>query len=125
MCLSRDERNVLRYLYKNLDRDAISGTVKLQLEEFARCCFDEDRAVEAARFLAERGLLKLDTINHPSGYIMLGFTPGGYDLGKKYSSKIGTLGIWFTEYLWFLVVLSVVIGIIGVLTTIIIAIIKD
>ena len=49
----------------------------------------------------------------------------GYNLGKKYNSKIGTLGIWFTEYLWFLVVLSVVIGIIGVLTTIIIAIIKD
>ncbi|MBW7988525.1 MAG: hypothetical protein FVQ84_00655 [Planctomycetes bacterium] len=97
----------------------------VRLEDFARCCFDEDRAVEAARFLAERDLLKLDTINHPSGYIKLGFTSGGYDLGKKYNSKIGTLGIWVTEYLWFFVVLSVVIGIIGVLTTIIIAIIKD
>jgi len=105
-------------LYKNLDRDAISGTVKLQLEEFARCCLDEDRAVEAARFLAERGLLKLDTINH---YIMLGFTPGGYDLGKKYSSKIGTLGVWFTEYLWFWVILGVIISFVGLL----VAILKD
>ncbi|MBW7990391.1 MAG: hypothetical protein FVQ84_10305 [Planctomycetes bacterium] len=41
MCLSRDERNVLRYLYKNLDRDAISGTVKLQLARISHVSRDK------------------------------------------------------------------------------------
>ena len=117
MWLPRDERNVLCYLYKNLGRDAIAGTVKLQLEDFARCCFDEDRAVEAARFLAERGLLKLDTINHPSGYIKLGFTSGGYDLGRKYSSWWTRSGLCFAEYRhhWIWLIVSFLGGIIGAL----------
>ena len=124
MWLPKNERNVLSYLYKNLGRDAIAGTVKLQLEDFARCCFDEDRAVEAARFLAERGLLKLDTINHPSGYIKLGFTSGGYDLGKKYSSQLHTLLLLCDEYkVW--IILGLMIGLAGIIISILVAIFKD
>jgi len=125
MWLPKDERNVLRYLYNRLSRDAIAGTVKLQLKDFTQCDLDTNRCINIAKFLASIDLLKLDVVNFPSGYIMIGFTSSGYDLGRKYSSTIGTLGIWFTEYLWFLVVLSVALGIIGVLTTIIIAVIKD
>ena len=120
MWLSKDERKVLRYLYKILRRDAIDGTVKLNLEEFARCCFDEGRAVETARFLAARGLLKLGDIIHPSNYIMLGFTPDGYDLGRKYSSTLGTAWVWCDEHK-FWVILAVIISLIGVL----VAIFKD
>ena len=124
MLLPKDERNVLRYLYKNLDRDAIAGTVKLQLEEFAQCCSDEDRAVEAAKFLAERGLLKLNAINHPSDYIMLGFTPGGYDLSKKYNSKLHTFLLLCEEYkVW--IILGLMIGLAGIILRILVAIFKD
>ena len=52
-------------------------------------------------------------------------TEEGFRLGRKYASLYGTFELWCRENIWFLVVLSVVIGIIGVLTTIIIAIIKD
>lgn len=124
MLLAKDEKNVLRYLYKNLAGEAIAGTVKLELEEFARCCLDEDRAVEAARLLAGHGLLKLDIINHHSGYIMLGFTPGGYDLGKKYSPRYHTCLLLCDEYkVW--IVLSLMIGLAGIIISIMIAILKD
>lgn len=117
MWLPKDEKSVLRYLYTKIPRGDVGNTVKLQLEEFARCCFDKDRAVSAARFLAENGLLKLDTINHPSNYIMLAFTPSGYDLSRKYSSKYHTFLLWCNEYkLW--VILTVIITLIGLLVAI-------
>jgi hypothetical protein len=124
MWLPREERNVLRYLYRNLDRDAIAGTVKLQLEKFAQCCSDKDQAIEAARFLAERGLLKLDVINHPSDYIMLGFTPSGYDLGRKYDSKLHAFLLLCDEYkIW--IIIGLIISLAGIIIGILVAIIKD
>lgn len=52
-------------------------------------------------------------------------TEEGFRLGRKYARLYGTFEIWCRENIWFLVFLGVVIGAIGVLTTIIIAIIKD
>jgi len=110
MWLPKNERNVLRYLCIKIPREDVGHTVRLKLTEFAQCCFDEDSAVTTARLLAERGLLKLEMINHPSDYIELGFTPDGYDLSRKCSSIVGTLGIWFTEYMWLWIILGVAIS---------------
>jgi hypothetical protein len=40
------------------------------------------------------------------------------DLGRKYSSIVGTLGVWFTEYMWLWTIIGVAIGAIAIIVTI-------
>lgn len=117
MWLPKDERKVLRYLYVKIPRENVGNTVRLQLTEFAQCCFDEDSAVATARLLAERGLLKLEMINHPSNFIEIGFTLNGYDLSRRYSSKYDTVRLWCDEYkIW--IILGVAISAVALVVTV-------
>ena len=51
-------------------------------------------------------------------------TVGGYDSGGKYSSRLGTAWVWCNEYkIW--IILSVIIGFITLVVSIIAAILKD
>ncbi|MBN1805652.1 MAG: hypothetical protein JW837_10405 [Sedimentisphaerales bacterium] len=87
-----------------------------------------------------RGLLCLSTYERPKRVKHINGKPAGteeygepqiflnensYNIGLKYGAILGKLELWTRENIWFWVVLSVVIGIIGILTTIIIAIIQD
>lgn len=86
---------------------------------------DEKYVMNVIRYLRKYGLIKYHHKVRDTGQIEVELTQEAIILGRKYSSKIGTIGVLFTEYLWFWVVLSVLIGAIGVLTTILVAILKD
>ena len=49
----------------------------------------------------------------------------GYNIGLKYGTRLGTFELWSRENMWFWVILGVVISSIGILTTILVALIKD
>jgi len=56
--------------------------------------------------------------------ITLRLTLEGYDLGRKYCSKPHTILLWCSEYkVW--IILGVIIGLAGIITSILVAILKD
>ncbi len=52
-------------------------------------------------------------------------TEEGYNIGLKYCTILGTFELWSRDNIWFWVVLGVVISSIGILTTILVSLIKD
>ena len=116
MWLPKNERKLLAYLYTRLSRDAISGTVKLESEDLVQCGLDVNLCFDVASFLASVRLLKADIVNRQSGYIMIGFTPEGHDLARKYSSWSSRSNLWYAEYVkhhWIWLTVSFLGGIIG------------
>jgi len=74
--------------------------------------------------LNERSLIVLKPHQENPNVIIVCLTLKGYDLGRKYSKRWGTLWIWCNEYkLW--VILSVIIGLVGLIVTILVAVLKD
>lgn len=99
---------------------------------------DERELLTLKSKLEFRGLLYFSTCERPKrakytngkpagteeyGEPQIFLQENGYNIGLKYGTILGKLELWTRENIWFWVILSVVIGIIGVLTTIIIAII--
>ncbi len=78
-----------------------------------------DRVLNANEDLENRGFINLRYENE--GLINnVSLTLKGYDLGRKYSSTLGTAWVWCNEYK-FWVILALIISLIGVL----VAIFKD
>ncbi len=82
---------------------------------------DEKYVMNVIRSLRKYGLIKNYHKVRDTGQIEVELTQEAIFLGRKYSSKIGTIGVLFTEYLWFWVVLGVIISLIGVIVTILMA----
>lgn len=82
---------------------------------------DEKYVMDVLRSLQKHGLIRDVKKVRDTGQIEVKLTQEAIKLGRKCDSKIGTLGVWFTEYLWFWVILGVIISFVGLL----VAILKD
>ena len=134
MWLPKDVRILLTYYYSQAggacvcQRDPIDLMNALCQRKKQKCKeiqkskqVNETYVMNLLKSLQKHGFIEYVKIVRDTGQIEVKLTQEAINLGKKYSSKISTFGVWFTEYLWFWVVLSVVISAIGVL----IAILKD
>jgi len=69
----------------------------------------------ANKLLSARGLIDLGNHETVENVVFIHLTPKGYDLGRRYSSKLDRSCLWFEAYRnhWFWLVLSFLGGIIG------------
>jgi hypothetical protein len=98
MWLPKDERETLLFYY----RQFASGKIPLQ----TRTPWDEGIHFR----LSNRDLINITAV--PSA-LLISLTPEGIDLGQKYNSKAGTIGIWCSEHkaiLSIIPILSLIIG---------------
>jgi len=128
MWLPKDERKLLSYYHWQIGYAGICQRDLFELENALRGQtrgpenrIDEKYVMNVIRSLRKHGLIKYQHKVRDTGQIEVELTQEAINLGRKYSSKIGTLGVWFTEYMWLWVVLSVIISLIGVIVTILIA----
>jgi len=103
MGIQKDEIKTLVFYYQKWVAGSSSFPCKKPMDE------------RLDRRLRDQGLIKLDII---TGEMMVGLTPEGLRLGQKYNSKIGTITIWCTEYIWLWVILGAIIGAITLAVTI-------
>lgn len=128
MWLAKDERKLLSYYHWQIGYAGICQREPSELENALHGQtkgpenrIDEKYVMNVIRSLRKHGLIKYQRKVRDTGQIEVELTQEAINLGRKYSSKIGTLGVWFTEYMWLWVVLSVIISLIGVIVTILIA----
>ena len=125
MCLRRDERKSLSYYHSKVGRAGICQRDPSELEnvlceqtKIAKEQIDERYVMNAIQSLRKNGLIKNHQKVRDTGQVQVDLTQEAINLGRKYSSKTGTLGVWFTEFLRFWVILGVLIGAITLLVTI-------
>jgi hypothetical protein len=125
MWLPKDERVLLSYYYSQIGWAGICQRDPSELEKVLRERKDqakgevnEEYVMNVVKSLRKHGLITNHHKVRDSGQIEIELTQKAINLGKKYNSKIGTLGVWFTEYMWFWIILSVLISLIGVIVTI-------
>jgi len=128
MWLPKDERKTLSFYYHKTDAGArsinYSSDKPTDLINYlsnetksAKCHQITSQTIKQInRRLGSSGLIKIEDIDAREVEIEL--TPEGLQLGQKFNSRIGTIGTWCTEYVWFFVVLGVIIGTITLLVTI-------
>ncbi len=128
MWLPKDKRRLLSYYHSQVGCAGICQRDPSELENALHAKtkqtkdrIDEKYVMNVIKSLRKHGLIKSQSKVSDTGQIEVELTQEAINLGRKYSSKIGTLGVWFTEYIWFWIVLSVIISLIGVIVTIIIA----
>ena len=123
--LPRDERKVLIYYYKKLQESGVETRGQFFLSELENCLSGNDkrnRVKIASKMLKRRNLL--DFYNDQVDAVTVQLSLEGFDLGRKYSSTLGTVWVWCNEYkLW--IILGVIIGFITLVVSIIAAIFKD
>jgi len=125
MWLPEDERILLSYYYSQIgcagicqrDPSELENALREQTKR-AKEQIDERYVMNVIKSLRKHGLIKYHHKVRDTGQIEVELIQEAINLGRKYSSKIGTLGVWFTEYMWFWIVLSVIISLIGVIVTI-------
>lgn len=135
----KSERKLLAHYAKNVDRadEEYEISDEYFMKSLHLCKVDDlhdmKRNLHKLKLIVCTSLGKKETVLTVKGRQeikesknpVIRITDEGFRLGRKYGSLWGTFELWCRENLWFLVVLSVLIGAIGVLTTIIIASIKD
>lgn len=118
MWLPKDERNVLAYYYKELHESGVKTRGQIFLSKLEKCLSKNNkrnRVKIASKMLKQRDLL--DFFNDQNEAVTVQLSLDGYDLGRKYSSRLGTAWVWCNEYkIW--IILGVVIGAITLLVTI-------
>ena len=69
----------------------------------------------ANKLLNARGLIVLSHHETVGNVVFIRLTPEGYDLGRRYSSKMDKSGLWFAAHRdhWFWLILSFLGGVIG------------
>src|SRR4030042_4305196 len=128
MWLPRDERTLLAFCCNKISRGEVTFSLThKELEAELR-----SKGIEADRQLIHETLFKLENRNllrwgsaFDGNGVGITFYQQGYDLGQKYSSIVGKIAILCTEYMWFLILLGVIIGLIGIIATVLVAILKN
>jgi hypothetical protein len=86
--------------YNATSDEALKRDIKIYIRDSKRVQF-------ANKILAERGLIKHSQDQPEAGVTVVTLSLEGYDLGRRYSSLLGSTGIWFEEYknhwLWLVV----------------------
>jgi hypothetical protein len=101
MWLPKDERKLPAFYYQNWAAGRSSFPFKKTWDE------------EVHRRLRDQELIVYDIA---VGLVSL--TPKGKRLGRKFNSKIETIGVWCAEYMWLFVVLGAIIGAVTLVVTI-------
>ena len=118
MWLSKDERKVLAYYYKELHESGVEARRPFFLNELEKCLSGKDRrnrAKIASKMLLQRNLLAFYQDQDDAVRVQLSLE--GYDLGRKYSSKPHTILLCFEEYK-FWIILGLIISFVSVLVMI-------
>ena len=126
MWLQKDERILLRYYYSQgradyicqRELDILIEELRKRKNQTEKQQVDETYVMNALGVLQKHSLFQNVKKVHDTGQIQVKLTREAIDLGRKYGSTIGTLGVWFTEYLWFWVILGVIVSFFGILVTI-------
>jgi len=118
MWLPKDERKLLAHYYQELHESGLDARGTFYLSTLESCLQGEDarnRALTASNVLQKRNLI---AFLHPRGdAITVQLSLDGYDLGRKYSSRLGTVWVWCNEYkLW--IILGVIISAIALIARI-------
>ena len=100
----------------HIKRKSQRKTLENLNENVQRYLDESNRVRSANEALQQRGLVAL-TPQKDSQLITLSLTAQGDDLGRNFSSRLGTFWVWCTEYK-FWVILSVIISLVGVLVVI-------
>jgi len=134
MWLPKDERRLLSFLYSGMIRRSPGDILRFDVMGFMRALGYESRRAgtqgqcdnnpfiwrvwTALENLVERKLIQ----NTGTGGLreidyQVRLALSGYDLGRKYNSRLIQSGLWFAEYKdhWFWLIISFVGGIIGAL----------
>jgi len=93
--------------------------LKSKLKEYGLIDFSSFRQHETT--LNVRGKIVPKTSQFP----VVRFTKFGERFAEKCNTWFGRIELWCKEYMWFLILLSVIIGLVGVIATILVAILKD
>lgn len=127
MQLQKNEKITLNFFYQKTDAGSHSYSCNHKgLTDLKNLLSNEKKSAEGHQITTqtpEQIIYKLRThglINtaiSPAG-IQVELTPDGLHLWQKYNSKVGTIAIWCTEYIWLWVILGVIIGTITLLVTI-------
>jgi hypothetical protein len=125
MWLPKDERILLRYYYSQGRADNICqrdpDTIIKELREKKKQKgkhIDETFVMNVLRALQKHALVQGVKKVRETGQIEVKLSSEVINLGRKYSSTIGTMGVWFTEHMWFWIVLGVAISAIALIVTI-------
>jgi len=121
MWLPKDERTLLAFCCTKISRG--EAPFNLAYKELAAEL--RNKGIEADRQLVHELLFKLQNRNLirwgsalDGNGVSITFQQQGYDLGQKFNSVWGTIGLWCTEYIWLWVILGAIIGAITLAVTI-------
>lgn len=121
MWLPKEERKVLACYYKEFHESAVKEGGRVFMSELEKCLSGKDKRIRAKRAsetLQKRNLLAF--YNDQGDAVTVRLSLEGFDLGRKYSSKLHTFLLLCNEYkVW--IILGLIISFVGVL----IAILKD
>jgi hypothetical protein len=94
------------------DLEALKSGIKPAIEQKAR-------VEKANKMLVARGMITIRPHQHEYGVILIGLTLEGYDLGRRYRSRLERSGLWFERHRnhWVWLLVSFVGGILGTLLT--------
>jgi hypothetical protein len=121
MWLPKDERKLLAHYYQQLHESGVDARGDFFLSTLESCLKGVDarsRAITASNVLQKRNLIVF--LHHRGDAITVQLGLEGYELGRKYSSKLHTFLLLCNEYkVW--IILGLIISFVGVL----IVILKD
>ena len=131
--LPKDERKLLKYYYG--EEEERGETLRFSMHKLVEVLGfkgNNESALKAGEYpnrvlntnidLKNRGLINYFSYEHPKIDVKL--TLKGYDLGRKYSSIPHTILLCCNEYkVW--IILGSMIGLAGIIVSILIAILKD
>ena len=135
MWLPKEERKLLKYCYDKSKK--VGETFEAPIYEIMKALgFKEkeastqtteakwDMAFNVINNLKDRGIIHYEYEQEDLFGFKISLTLKGLDLGRKYSSKSHTILLWCNEYkIW--VIISTIIALAGIITSILVAILKD
>jgi len=135
MWLPKDERKLLKCYYNKSEGTRETFEIgrfevakSLGLREDRTSAKDTNKIFDtigyASRTLMARELIHFEEEQDDISILKISLTLKGFDLGRKYCSKPHTILLWCSEYkVW--VILGVIIGLAGIIISILVAILKD
>ncbi len=79
-------------------------------KEIKRLCLGEQRSQRALQSLSKRDLIVLTPHQGDRTVQIVELTVEGYDLGRRYASLLGWMGLWIREYKWLWGLVTLVLG---------------
>ncbi len=118
MWLPKDERKLLAHYYQEPYESGMDARGDFFLSKLERCLRGvnaRNRAIITSNTLHRRKFIAF--LNHRGDVITVQLSLDGYDLGRKYSTNLGTFWELCKEYkLW--IILGVITGLVGLMVTI-------